>query len=112
MDAGIYAVEEIAAPKGYTAFGGKRTVTVAVDGLDVEQVAAAKPKVTVSAESPLRVDTADAGTGSIELSVLNIPSKEASRGFMPSTGDRTLVLVAVLAAIGVAAIVVALVIKR
>ena len=112
VDAGIYAVEEIAAPKGYTAFGGKRTVTVAVDGLDVEQVAAAKPKVTVSAESPLRVDTADAGTGSIELSVLNIPSKEASRGFMPSTGDRTLVLVAVLAAIGVAAIVVALVIKR
>ena len=112
VDAGIYAVEEIAAPKGYTAFGGKRTVTVAVDGLDVEQVAAAKPKVTVSAESPLRVDTADAGTGSIELSVLNIPSKEASRGFMPSTGDRTLVLVAVLAAIGVAAIVVAPVIKR
>ena len=112
VDAGIYAVEEIAAPKGYTAFGGKRTVTVAVDGLDVEQVAAAKPKVTVSAESPLRVDTADAGTGSIELSVLNTPSKEASRGFMPSTGDRTLVLVAALAAIGVAAIVVALVIKR
>ena len=112
VDAGIYAVEEIAAPKGYTAFGGKRTVTVAVDGLDVEQVAAAKPKVTVSAESPLRVVAADAGTGSIELSVLNTPSKEVSRGFMPSTGDRTLVLVAVLAAIGVAAIVAALVIKR
>ena len=112
VDAGIYAVEEIAAPKGYTAFGGKRTVTVAVDGLDVEQVAAAKPKVTVSAESPLRVVAADAGTGSIELSVLNTPSKEVSRGFMPLTGDRTLVLVAVLAAIGVAAIVAALVIKR
>ena len=112
VDAGVYTVEEIAAPKGYTAFEGKRTVTVTAEGLDVKQVAAAKPKVTVSAESPLRVDAADAGTGSIELSVLNTPSKEASRGFMPSTGDRTLVLVAALAAIGVVAIVVALVIKR
>ena len=112
VDAGVYTVEEIAAPKGYTAFEDKRTVTVTAEGLDVKQVAASKPKVTVSAESPLRVDTADAGTGSIELSVLNTPSKETSRGFMPSTGDRTLVLVAVLAAIGVAAIVVALVIKR
>ena len=112
VDAGVYTVEEVAAPKGYTAFEGKRTVTVTAEGLDVKQVAVAKPKVTVSAESPLRVDTADAGTGSIELSVLNTPSKEASRGFIPSTGDRTLVLVAALAAIGVAAIVVALVIKR
>ena len=112
IDAGVYTVEEVAAPKGYATFEGKRTVTVTAEGLDVKQVAAAKPKVTVSAESPLRVDTADAGTGSIELSVLNTPSKEASRSFMPSTGDRTLVLVAALAVIGVAAIVVALVIKR
>ena len=112
VDAGVYTVEEIAAPKGYTAFEGKRAVTVTAEGLDVKQVATAKPKVTVSVENPLRVDTADARTGSIELSVLNTPSKEAGRGFMPSTGDRTLVLVAVLAAIGVAAIVVALVIKR
>ena len=112
VDAGVYTVEEAAAPKGYTAFEGKRTVTVASEGLDAKQVAAAKLKVTVSVKSPLRVDTADAGTGSIELSVLNTPSKEASRGFIPSTGDRTLVLVAALAAIGVAAIVVGLVIKR
>ena len=112
VDAGVYTVEEAAAPKGYAAFEGKRMVTVTAEGLDVKQVTAAKPKVTVSVESPLRVDTADAGTGSIELSVLNTPSKEASRGFMPSTGDRALVLVAALAAIGVAAIVVALVIKR
>ena len=112
VDAGVYTVEEVAAPKGYTAFEGKRAMTVAAGGLDVKQVAAAKPKVTVSAESPLRVDAADAGAGSIELSLLNAPSKEASRGFMPSTGDRTLVLVAVLAAIGVAVIVVAPVIKR
>ena len=112
IDAGVYTAEEVAPPKGYATFEGKRTVTVTAEGLDVKQVAAAKPKVTVSAESPLRVDAADAGTGSIVLSLLNAPSKEASRGFMPSTGDRTLVLVAVLAAIGVAAIVVALVIKR
>ena len=112
VDAGVYTVEEVAAPKGYTAFEGKRAVIVTAEGLDVKQVAAAKPEVTVSAESSLRVDTADAGTGSIELSVLNTPSKEASRSFMPSTGDRALVLVAVLAAIGVAVIVVALVIKR
>ncbi len=112
VDAGVYTVEEVAAPKGYTAFEGKRAVTVTAEGLDVKQVAAAKPEVTVSAESSLRVDTADAGTGSIELSVLNTPSKEASRSFMPSTGDRASVLVAVLAAIGVAVIVVALVIKR
>ena len=104
VDAGVYTVEEAAAPKGYTAFEGKRTVTVTSEGLDAKQVAAAKLKVTVSVKSPLRVDTADAGTGSIELSVLNTPSKEASRGFIPSTGDRTLVLVA--------AIVVGLVIKR
>lgn len=112
VDAGVYTVEEVTAPKGYTAFEGKRTVTVTAEGMDVKQVAAAKPKVTVSVESPLRVDAADAGTGSIELSVLNTPSKEAGRGFMPSTGDRTLALVAALAAIGVVAIVVALVIKR
>ncbi len=112
VDAGVYTVEEVEAPKGYAAFEGKRTVTVTAEGLDVKQVAAAKPKVTVSAESPLRVDAADAGMGSIELSVLNTPSKEASRGFMPSMGDRTLVLVAALAVVGVAAIVVALVIKR
>ena len=112
VDAGVYTVEEAAAPKGYTAFEGKRAVMVTSEGLDVKQVAAAKPKVTASAESPLRVDNVDTGTGSIGLSVLNTPSKEASRGFMPSTGDRTLVLVAVLAAIGVAAIIVALVIMR
>lgn len=112
VDSGKLEVRELKAPKGYTAFKGTRSVTVKAEGLDVDQVAAAKPKVTVSAESPLRVDVANAGKGSIELSVLNTPSKEASRGFMPSTGDRTLALVTALAVIGVVAIVVALVIKR
>ena len=112
VDSGKLEVRELKAPKGYTAFEGTRSVTVKAEGLDVDQVAAAKPKVTVSAESPLRVDGADAGKGLVELSVLNTPSNEASRGFMPSTGDRTLVLVTALVVIGVVAIVVALVIKR
>lgn len=112
VDSGKLEVRELKAPKGYTAFEGTRSVTVKAEGLDVDQVAAAKPKVTVSAESPLRADAADAGKGLVELSVLNTPSNEVSRGFMPSTGDRTLVLVTALAVIGVVAIVVALVIKR
>lgn len=112
MDSGELEVRELKAPKGYAAFEGMRRVTVKAEGLNVDQVAAAKPKVTVSAESPLRVDGADAGKGLVELSVLNTPSNEASRGFMPSTGDRTLVLVTALVVIGVVAIVVALVIKR
>lgn len=112
VDSGKLEVRELKAPKGYTAFEGTRSVTVKAEDLDVDQVAAAKPKVTVSAESPLRVDAADAGKGLVELSVLNTPSNEVSRGFMPSTGDRTLVLVTALAVIGVVAIVVALVIKR
>ncbi|RGW71200.1 isopeptide-forming domain-containing fimbrial protein [Collinsella sp. AF11-11] len=112
VDSGKLEVRELKAPKGYTAFEGTRSVTVKAEGLDVDQVAAAKPKVTVSAESPLRVDAADAGKGLVELSVLNTPSNEVSRGFMPSTGDRTLLLVTALAVIGVVAIVVALVIKR
>lgn len=112
VDSGKLEVRELKAPKGYTAFEGTRSVTVKAEGLDVDQVAAAKPKVTVSAESPLRIDAADAGKGLVELSVLNTPSNEVSRGFMPSTGDRTLVLVTALAVIGVVAIVVALVIKR
>ena len=112
VDSGKLEVRELKAPKGYNAFEGTRSVTVKAEGLDVDQVAAAKPKVTVSAESPLRVDAADAGKGLVELSVLNTPSNKASRGFIPSTGDRTLALVTALAVIGVVAIVVALVIKR
>lgn len=112
VDSGKLEIRELKAPKGYTAFEGTRCVTVKAEGLDVDQVVAARPKVTVSAESPLRVDGADAGKGLVELSVLNTPSNEASRGFMPSTGDRTLVLVTALVVIGVVAIVVALVIKR
>lgn len=116
VDSGKLEVRELKAPKGYTAFEGTRSVTVKAEGLDVKQVAAAKPKLTITAESPLRADSADGSTGSLEASLINTPTgtppSTITGGFMPSTGDRTLVLVAALAAIGVAAIVAALVIKR
>lgn len=51
VDSGKLEVRELKAPKGYTAFEGTCCVTVKAEGLDVDQVAAAKPKVTVSAES-------------------------------------------------------------
>lgn len=116
VDSGKLEVRELKAPKGYTAFEGTRSVTVKAEGLDVDQVTAAKPKLTITAESPLRADSAEGSTGSLEASLINTPTGTppsiTNGGFMPSTGDRTLVLVAVLAAIGVAVIVVALVIKR
>ncbi len=116
VDSGKLEVRELKAPKGYTAFEGTRSVTVKAEGLDVDQVAAAKPKLTITAESPLRADSADGSTGSLEASLINTPTgtppSTITGGFMPSTGDRTLVLVAALAAIGAAAIVAALVIKR
>lgn len=116
VDSGKLEVRELKAPKGYTAFEGTRSVTVKAEGLDVDQVAAAKPKLTITAESPLRADSADGSTGSLEASLINVPTGTppsiTTGGFMPSTGDRTLVLVTALAVIGVVAIVVALVIKR
>lgn len=116
VDSGKLEVRELKAPKGYTAFEGTRSVTVKAEGLDVDQVAAAKPKLTITAESPLRADSADGSTGSLEASLINTPTGTppsiTTGGFMPSTGDRTLVLVTALVVIGVVAIVVALVIKR
>lgn len=116
VDSGKLEVRELKAPKGYTAFKGTRSVTVKAEGLDVDQVAAAKPKLTITAESPLRADSADGSTGSLEASLVNTPTGTppsiTTGGFMPSTGDRTLVLVTALVVIGVVAIVVALVIKR
>ena len=111
VDSGRLEVRELKAPKGYAAFEGMRSVTVKAEGLDVKHVAAAKPKVTVSAESPLRVDAADAGKGLVELSVINTPTKEIGRGFMPSTGDMAMFAAASVAVAGAVLIVVALLIK-
>lgn len=66
VDSGELEVRELKAPKGYIAFEGTRSVTVKAEGLDVDQVAAAKPKLTITAESPLRADSADGSTGSLE----------------------------------------------
>lgn len=116
VDSGKLEVRELKAPKGYTAFEGVRSVTVKAEGLDVDQVAAAKPKLTVTAESPLRADSADGSTGSLEASLINTPTGTppsiTTGGFMPSTGDMAMYAAAAAAVAGAALIVVALLVKR
>lgn len=116
VDSGKLEVRELKAPKGYTAFEGTRSVTVKAEGLDVDQVAAAKPKLTITAESPLRADSANGSTGSLEASLINTPAGTppsiTTGGFMPSTGDMAMYAVAAAAVAGAALIVVALLIKR
>lgn len=116
VDSGKLEVREFKAPKGYTAFEGTRSVTVKAEGLDVKQVAAAKPKLTITAESPLRADSADGSTGGLEASLINTPTgtppSTITGGFMPSTGDMAMYAVAAAAVAGAALIAVALLIKR
>lgn len=116
VDSGKLEVRELKAPKGYTAFKGTRSVTVKAEGLDVDQVAAAKPKLTITAESPLRADNADGSTGSLEASLINTPTGTppsiTTGGFMPSTGDMAMYAAAAAAVAGAALIVVALLVKR
>lgn len=116
VDSGKLEVRELKAPKGYTAFKGTRSVRVKAEGLDVDQVAAAKPKLTITAESPLRADSADGSTGSLEASLINTPTgtppSTTTGGFMPSTGDMAMYAAAAVAVAGAALIVVALLVKR
>ncbi len=116
VDSGKLEVRELKAPKGYTAFEGTRSVTVKAEGLDVDQVAAARPKLTITAESPLRADSADGSTGSLEASLINTPTGTppsiTTGGFMPSTGDMAMYAAAAAAVAGAALIVVALLVKR
>lgn len=116
VDSGKLEVRELKAPKGYTAFEGTRSVTVKAEGLDVKQVAAAKPKLTITAESPLRADSADGSTGGLEASLINTPTgtppSTITGGFMPSTGDMAMFAAAAVAVAGAALIVVALLVKR
>ena len=116
VDSGKLEVRELKAPKVYTAFEGTRSVTVKAEGLDVDQVAAAKPKLTITAESPLRADSADGSTGSLEASLINAPTGTppsiTTGGFMPSTGDMAMYAAAAAAVAGAALIVVALLVKR
>ena len=116
VDSGKLEIRELKAPKGYTAFKGTCSVTVKADGLDVKQVAAAKPKLTITAESPLRADSADGSTGSLEASLINTPTGTPpsifTGGFMPSTGDMAMFTAAAVAVVGAALIVVVLLVKR
>ena len=116
VDSGKLEVRELKAPKGYAAFEGTRSVTVKAEGLDVKQVAAAKPKLTITAESPLRADSVDGSTGGLEASLINTPTgtppSTITGGFMPSTGDMAMYAAAAAAVAGAALLVVALLIKR
>lgn len=115
VDSGKLEVRELKAPKGYTAFEGTRSVTVKAEGLDVDQVAAAKPKLTITAESPLRADSADGSTGSLEASLINTPTGTppsiTTGGFMPSTGDMAMFAAAAVAVAGAVLILAALLVK-
>ena len=105
VDSGTLMVEEVAAPEGFVGFAGARALTLAIEGLDVQQVAAAKPTFTVSVEDPLLVDGVDAGSGVIESTVLNSPKpttpSEWFGGLFPKTGDRCLTFAFMLMAAGI-----------
>ena len=104
VDSGTLMVEEVAAPEGFVGFTGARALTLAIEGLDVQLVAAAKPTLTVSAEDPLLVDGVDAGSGVVESTVLNSPKpsnpSEWLGGLFPKTGDRCLTYAFMLMAVG------------
>ena len=105
VDSGTLMVEEVAAPEGFVEFKGARALTLAIEGLDVQQVAAAKPTLTVSAEDPLLVDGVDASSGVVESTVLNSPKpsnpSEWFGGLFPKTGDRCLTYAFMLMAVGI-----------
>ena len=105
VDSGVLTVEEVAAPKGYVGFAGARELVLAVEGLDVQQVAAARPTLTVSAAEPLRVDEADAASGAAEATILNSRRPKGPiewlGGLLPKTGEGRLATALALAAAGV-----------
>ena len=95
VDSGVLTVEEVAAPEGYAGFTGARDLALAVEGLAVQQVAAARPTLTLSAAEPLRVDGVDAASGAAEAAVLNSRKPEGPGGWLggllPKTGEGRLV---------------------
>ena len=104
VDSGVLTVEEIAAPEGYAGFSGARELVLAVEGLDVQQVAAARPTLTVSAAEPLRVDGADAASGAAEATILNSRRPKGPiewlGGLLPKTNDGSLAAAFMLAGAG------------
>lgn len=105
VDSGAFTVEEVAAPEGYAGFTGARELTLAVEGLDVQQVAAARPTLTLSVAEPLRVDGVDAASGAAEAAVLNSRKPEGPGGWLggllPKTGEGCLAAAFALAAAGI-----------
>ena len=105
VDSGVLTVEEVAAPEGYAGFTGARELTLAVEGLDVQQVAAARPTLTLSVAEPLRVDGVDAASGAAEAAVLNSRKPEGPGGWLggllPKTGEGRLAAASALAAAGI-----------
>lgn len=105
VDSGVLTVEEVAAPEGYDGFTGARELTLAVEGLDVQQVAAARPTLTLSAVEPLRVDGVDVASGAAEAAVLNSRKPEGPGGWLggllPKTGEGRLAAASALAAAGI-----------
>ena len=104
VDSGVLTVEEVAAPEGYAGFSGARELVLAVEGLDVQQVAAARPTLTVSAAEPLRVDEADAASGAAEVTILNSRRPKGPiewlGGLLPKTNDGSLAAAFMLACAG------------
>lgn len=104
VDSGVLTVEEVVAPEGYAGFSGARELVLAVEGLDVQQVAAARPTLSVSAAEPLRVDGADAASGAAEATVLNSRRPKGPiewlGGLLTKTGDGSLAAAFVLAGVG------------
>lgn len=74
VDSGTYKVTEVRAPKGYQRIEGSRRLVLKVAGLDVAQVASARPTLTISAESPLRADSVDGSTSLVHASLINTPT--------------------------------------
>ena len=105
VDSGVLTVEEVAAPEGYAGFTGARELALAAEGLDVLQVAAARPTLTLSVAEPLRVDGVDAASGAAEAAVLNNRKPEGPGGWfgglLPKTGEGRLAAAAALAAAGI-----------
>lgn len=116
VDSGTFTVEEVQPPEGYEPFSGAPTITLKV-GLDPKILHSLNAE-PLTAESPLRPDGFDTGSGEATVSVLNgtvttpqgdKPAPRRPGGSSPFTGDPTSYLPAILfAAAGAALIVFAL----
>lgn len=113
VDSGTFTVEEIAAPSGYAAFSGIRTIELEVPYSADEIVSSAPAAVTLSAESPLASVKFDSSDGTAYVSVLNTAKSAGALSHLADTGDPNASGMAlVLVGLGVAILVVAVVLRR